>query len=238
MQRMICLLMLLVITVAAHGQLAADEPPAGANGAPALSALEQTLRREGYAAVAQAAGQAGDAARGAIAFHQPHIGCVKCHAVDGSPSPLGPALAVRARDAALNPPSDEQLVEAILEPSKTIRKGFESVVLELHDGRTVTGLIASETPTELTLRDPAQLGRTQVLPIKAIESRTLSKQSLMPSGLVNQMTSRQQLLDLVRYLIEIRDGGVDRATSLQPPPSAYAAEIPEYEARIDHAGIL
>lgn len=32
--------------------------------------------------------------------------------------------------------------------------------------------------------------------------------SIMPAGQMNQLTSRQQFLDLIRYLIEIRDGGL------------------------------
>ena len=215
----------------------ADDAPQVATSTSSSSALEVALRREGYPAIAQAARQQGDAARGAIAFHQPHIGCVKCHSIDSSPSPLGPPLA-EAMGNAKGRLTDEQLVESILEPSKMIRQGFESVVLELNDGRTITGLIAKESPGELTLRDPSQPGRPLTIAKSEIETRSVSKQSLMPAGLVNQMTSRQQLLDLVRYLTEIRDGGLARATSLQPPPSAYAAEIPEYESRIDHAGIL
>jgi hypothetical protein len=60
----------------------------------------------------------------------------------------------------------------------------------------------------------------------------------MPKGQVNQMTSRQQFLDLVRYLIEVRDGGPLKAKELEPAPQLYQIRIPEYEKTIDHAGMI
>jgi hypothetical protein len=60
----------------------------------------------------------------------------------------------------------------------------------------------------------------------------------MPGGQASQLASRQQFLDLVRYLIDIHDGGTLRAKELEPPPSLYAVRIPEYEKKVDHAGII
>ncbi len=41
----------------------------------------------------------------------------------------------------------------------------------------------------------------------------------MPAGLVNNLSSRQQFLDLVRYLMEIAEKGPARARELKPDPS-------------------
>jgi hypothetical protein len=60
----------------------------------------------------------------------------------------------------------------------------------------------------------------------------------MPAGQVNQLASRQQFLDLVRYLIELRDGGAVRAKELPPHPSLIAAVLPEYEQHLDHRGLI
>ncbi|MCA9190022.1 MAG: cytochrome c, partial [Planctomycetales bacterium] len=50
---------------------------------------------------------------------------------------------------------------------------------------------------------------------------------------------RQQFLDLLRYLIEIRDGGQLAARNLEPAPHLYAARpIPAYEQNIDHAAMI
>ena len=60
----------------------------------------------------------------------------------------------------------------------------------------------------------------------------------MPSGQVAMLASRQQFLDLIRYLIDVRDGGALRAKELEPPASLYAIRIPEYESDIDHAAMI
>src|SRR5439155_10237425 len=78
--------------------------------------------------------------------------------------------------------------------------------------------------------------QTCALPI--FDRQAASSTSAMPAGLVNQLSSRQQFLDLVRYLIELRDGGRARAAALAPPPALIALQIPEYEAHVDHAGLV
>ena len=61
----------------------------------------------------------------------------------------------------------------------------------------------------------------------------------MPAGLVNGLASRQQFLDLIRYLREIADGGPERARALRPDPSQVAGlKLPDYESKIDHAGMI
>ena len=61
----------------------------------------------------------------------------------------------------------------------------------------------------------------------------------MPAGLLNGLDSRQQFLDLIRYLREIADGGPERARALAPDPSQIAGlKLPDYERNIDHAGMI
>ncbi|MCO6458638.1 MAG: c-type cytochrome, partial [Pirellulaceae bacterium] len=72
-----------------------------------------------------------------------------------------------------------------------------------------------------------------------IEQRSAASLSIMPDGQLNALASRQQFLDLLRYLMEIRDGGPQRAAELEPPPALYASRpLPEYEQQIDHAGMI
>ena len=54
------------------------------------------------------------------------------------------------------------------------------------------------------------------------EKRTVGTQSLMPDGLVNALSDRQQFLDLARYLIEVAEGGPQRAKELRPARTAFA----------------
>ena len=61
----------------------------------------------------------------------------------------------------------------------------------------------------------------------------------MPAGLLNGLTSRQQFLDLIRYLREIADGGPERARALAPDPSQIVgSQVPDYERHVDHAGMI
>src|SRR5204862_6250915 len=87
-------------------------------------------------------------------------------------------------------------------------------------------------------RDPAQPAQTIPIARSEIGPQSASSTSAMPTGLVNQLSSRQQFLDLVRYLIELRDGGRAAAAALAPPPALIALQIPEYESRVDHSGLL
>jgi putative heme-binding domain-containing protein len=202
--------------------------------APALAqTLERELLGEESAALARAARKTGDPARGAVLFHRPEIACTKCHAADGGPSPLGPDLTRLDKDV-----SDVDLVEAVLRPSRTIRKGFETVTVTTTRGQVLAGLVAEDTAERLVLREAVEGGRTVTLARGEVEQRVVGQISLMPAGMVNGLAGRQDFLDLVRYLVELRDGGVARARQLQPPPSAYALRLPEYEARVDHAGLI
>ena len=61
----------------------------------------------------------------------------------------------------------------------------------------------------------------------------------MPLGLVNNLGSRQQFLDLVRYLMEIAEKGPARARELKPDLALLTqTPLPESERDIDHAGLI
>ena len=197
--------------------------------------LEAQLKREPLRELAVLAESEGDAARGAIVFHQATLACAKCHAVDdivpGDQRLLGPRLSERNSQL-----TDEAIIEALLDPSKTIRAGYETANVLTHDGRTLTGLIVERTETHVTLRDAS--GMSSTIPSHEVERFALQRQSLMPSGQIDQLTSRQQFFDLVRYLSTIRDGGPARAEQLQPSPALLSFKLPDYESDVDHAGLI
>jgi putative heme-binding domain-containing protein len=197
---------------------AADPPP-----------LQQQLAKEPVADLARAARERGDAGRGAVLFFQPFLTCAKCHDPETG-TQLGPDVAQAGKDA-----TAEYLIESVLFPSKVIKKGYETVTVTTSDDRTVAGLVAAETADALTLTDPA--GGKRVTIAKAeIVRRTTAAQSLMPDGLVNLLSDRQQFLDLAKYLVEVAEHGPARAKELRPAQAALV--IPEYEKDIDHAGLI
>lgn len=184
--------------------------------------------------VATLAKTEGDAIRGAVVFFQPHMACAKCHAVGkAKQNGLGPDLTALGKDA-----SDESLVESVLLPSKVIRKGFEAVTVVTADGKSLSALLVERTNDKLVVRDILRAGELTTIPTSEIEDVKVSATSIMPAGQANQLNSRQQFLDLIRYLIEIRDGGPTRAMQLQPSAALLAFKVPEYEQHLDHAGLI
>ena len=198
-----------------------------------ISKLERELTSGPAGKLADEAARFGDAKRGAVLFYQPQMACRQCHSVDGSKSPLGPALSEKRPDA-----TNQFLVESVLHPSKSIRKEFQTAVIVTVDGKVTTGLVAEETPAKVVIREGRPQGKLIELARDDIDEYQPIKQSIMPPGQVGLLASRQQFLDLIRYLIEIRDGGALRAKELEPPASLYAIRVPEYEKDIDHAAMI
>lgn len=196
--------------------------------------LDEDLRRVPAQELAAAARNQGDAARGAVVFFQPQMACSKCHASGtAQQNALGPDLTSLGRDV-----TDESLVESVLLPSKVIRRGYQTVSLVTSDGRIITALLVEQTQDKLVVRDVLRGGETTTFSISELDEWKVNDTSIMPGGQVNLLNSRQQFLDLIRYLIEIRDGGAVRAMQLQPPATLLTFTVPEYEKQIDHAGLI
>ena len=67
--------------------------------------LEQRLRQQDRAKLIELVEQRGDAARGALLYHNPELTCVRCHEpsnADESWQRLGPAIAELNNDATTN----------------------------------------------------------------------------------------------------------------------------------------
>jgi len=173
----------------------------------------------------------GDARRGALVFFKSAAACNKCHGLGENSTPLGPDLSTIAKDA-----TDEFIAESILQPSKTIRKGYETVRVATDDGRIVSGLIASDTGEQLVLRDAANLQQDVTIEKSAIEEIATNEQSMMPQGLAATLSSKQDLYDLVRYVGEVARGGKARAAALHPDPEDLI--VRDDTINLDHAGIL
>lgn len=184
--------------------------------------LEERLSRETHQVLAADARRTGDPVRGATIFYARAMACSTCHSVGDRPETIGPDLTKLVAQT-----TDAALVEALLDPSATIAPAYATVTIATVDGKVVTGLPVEETADLLILRDATQPDRLISIKVKEIEERLVTKKSLMPSGQMNLLRDRQQFLDLVRYLIDIKEGGKDRARQLQPPPDSFALKIPD-----------
>jgi putative membrane-bound dehydrogenase-like protein len=140
-----------------------------------------------------AAKNAGNAERGAKLFLDTKgLACVKCHAVAGQGGHVGPDLA----GIALRYQRDD-LVTSILEPSKAIAQGYETVVVTTTKGVTLTGVFKGESGESVNLMDAE--GKAHRIAKKDIEERAFSPVSTMPNGLSDGMTP-QDFADIVAFL--------------------------------------
>lgn len=199
-----------------------------------VGSLGDRLSARDPGGLAAEAREKGDPARGALLFHQAQLGCSGCHRVATAGVSIGPDLARGTKER-----TPAELIESILDPSKVIREGYETVRVARKDGTTLTGILAEERPEALLIRDPARQGEIVVLPGVEVEDRKVGGLSVMPAGLVNLLDSREEFLDLAAYVLAIAAEGPRRAlelrpsqTDLLPPP------LPAYESDLDHAGLI
>lgn len=195
--------------------------------------LEARLLAENPATLARSAREKGDPVNGAMLFYQAQLTCVSCHVNKGKEPPLGPDLARPEKGT-----TDAYLVESILNPSKVIRKGFETATVTRIDGTTITGLLIDDNKDAVVVRDPARDGQKQVIAKRDIDEWSKTKASIMPSGLINQFSDRKQFLDLLSYVLEVADFGTPRARALRPDSSVINPRLPAYEGELDHAGLI
>jgi putative membrane-bound dehydrogenase-like protein len=118
--------------------------------------------------------------------------CANCHVVGREGKEVGPNLSEIGKKLA-----KEAMYEAILYPSASISHNFDTWVAETKRGEIVQGLLVSQTPTEVVLKEATALTRT--LPRGDIESLTRSPVSLMPADLTKNLTP-QDLADVVEYM--------------------------------------
>jgi putative heme-binding domain-containing protein len=166
--------------------------------APAPADLHLRFRREGSSPeherlIRLALTRPGDPGRGRKILEDVEKSqCLRCHRVGDHGERIGPELTgLGGRFARIT------IVESILEPSRSVAPGFESVTLALSDGRVLTGVRAAETERTLTLAD--REGRRHEIPKADIEARSRQEQSTMPDGLEKRLTL-EEFVDLVAYL--------------------------------------
>jgi putative membrane-bound dehydrogenase-like protein len=117
--------------------------------------------------------------------------CATCHRFEREGYAVGPDLFdIR------NQPKENILFHIVV-PDAEIAPAFAPYLVETRDGRTWAGLLASETPTSVTVRMP--LGQEEVILRRDVSKIEAMPNSLMPAGLDAAMSS-QDLADLLAYL--------------------------------------
>lgn len=165
----------------------------------AAQTLTERLKQETPAELAEAARREGDAIRGAVIFARSDQGCAGCHS-SGGVDQVGPDLSRLPSDR-----TDEGLIESILEPSRILREGFATTIVTTIDGNSIAIRTVAKDDARLVGREIAPPYRRREFLAAEIEAIETSSVSSMPDSLPNALKNRGEFLDLVRYLIELRD---------------------------------
>ena len=116
--------------------------------------------------------------------------CGNCHRHGDSGGQLGPNLT----GAWMNGP--DYFVENLVDPNAVVGPDYQLTTVITDDGRSISGIVAEETPDSLLLRTP---DGPVTVPAAAIEERTTSAVSLMPSGILENLPE-DEFLALVKFL--------------------------------------
>ncbi|MFO0849461.1 MAG: HEAT repeat domain-containing protein [Gemmataceae bacterium] len=139
----------------------------------------------------------GDADRGRELFlNNAAVYCQRCHKLDGQGGEVGPAV----NGLGAKHPRD-YLLESIVNPNAKIAEGYQSVILNLEDGRTISGVLRAKDAKQVTIVTPENkaitVPRDEVLSEKP-------DQSAMPADLIKKL-SKRELRDLVEFLATLKE---------------------------------
>jgi putative heme-binding domain-containing protein len=166
------------------------DPAVRAAAAPLLSKIKLGRRQDVVDTYRPAIAAQGDRSRGREIFQKT---CAACHRLEGVGHEIGPNLAsFRNRGA-------EALLVNILDPNREANPQYVNYVLITRDGRSMTGIVAAETATSVTLRRGEDA--TDTVAREDIEELRASGLSIMPEGLEKEIDQRA-MADLLAYLLQ------------------------------------
>lgn len=161
-----------------------------------LFPLPQTKNNKPLPAIEELVKRQGDAQQGRILYNTTAT-CVKCHIVNNVGREVGPDLSEIGKKL-----SREAMYQSILFPSAGISHNYESYLIALTDGTTITGLVPSKTEEEITVKDIEGLERKyKMSDVEEIKKQNLS---LMPADL-NKVLSEEDLVNVVEYLMTLKE---------------------------------
>lgn len=165
---------------------------------------------------------AGDLQHGRKVFEA--LGCATCHAVGGKEELLGPDL-----EGIGEMFGEEEIMDAIRNPSAAIKSGHEAVEVQTRDGESILGRVLRADEQTLVMIQAGNAPR--VIPRSTIATNFALATSLMPEGLLNA-SSPVDIEDLLAYL------GVRRPTRWQQAQADATRGFREWRAGTSRAGKL
>ena len=170
-----------------HGQQSVREKAAAV-----LKKMNLGRRQDVVQAYQPALALKGDVAHGKQHFQKV---CAVCHRLDNFGTEIGPNLATLQNRGA------ETILLNVLDPNREVNPLYVNYVLVTTEGRSLTGLVAAETATSVTLK--RQENATDTVLRANIEELRSTGMSIMPEGLEKQL-DQQALADLIAYLLSVK----------------------------------
>ncbi len=118
--------------------------------------------------------------------------CARCHKAGTAGNSVGPDLASVMRRL-----KGRELLEAMLDPSKVIPDQYRTIQIATKSGEVIIGLLEREDDQAYTLRLAENTLRR--IPKKIVESMQKSDQSIMPTGLLDDLP-KEHIADLWTFL--------------------------------------
>ncbi len=117
--------------------------------------------------------------------------CAQCHRIGNDGARIGPELTGAGQHGI------RYFLENIVDPNAVIGADFQLTLIETRDGTSWAGLMASETPSAVSLKT---LTETVVIPKADIRKRETSDRSLMPEGILEALGDRERI-ELLKFLV-------------------------------------
>lgn len=131
----------------------------------------------------------GDVEKGKAVFTKT---CAICHSIEGQGAVVGPQLdGVGARGL-------DRILEDVIDPNRNVDPMFRFTNITLKDGDTISGLVRADVGQTITLVDPT--GKENAVPKADIDTREISKLSLMPTGF-GEIIPADDFNDLLTFLL-------------------------------------
>jgi len=118
--------------------------------------------------------------------------CQSCHQYKGLGQAIGPDL----RSVLAN--GKEIMLQSIVDPNREIAPRFLSYEVKLKSGESKDGLLINDLPLVVALRTAS--GNVETIPRSEIQEMILSGRSLMPEGLIDDL-SPQQAANLLEFIL-------------------------------------
>lgn len=144
----------------------------------------------------------GDARKGRAVFAK---ACMQCHTLFDAGGKVGPEL------TGANRQDMDYILSNILDPSAVVGKDYQATTIRTKSERIVTGLIKAEDNNAVTLQTENDV---LIIPKGEIDARKLSEISMMPEGLLSNMT-KDEAKHLVTYLQSLTQVAFPEGFSLE-----------------------